>query len=226
MADMTATELAVRLGVTRRRATDLLVTCSIDGRQLANGHWLADVDSVTRYESGARRGKGRILDSSTAWGLLWVLSGLRADWLGASTRSRVGRRIRESGAEELARAVSARTSVRRYRAANAQRAAGGLIATGRAVAGRLGTDLMDDTSWVAGYVRTGTADEYAAEHFMVADSSGQDLIYENTVPTAFDGDAMPVAVVAADLAVSTDTRERSAGLRALDELRQAWLAAR
>jgi len=36
---------------------------------------------------------------------------------------------------------------------------------------------------------------------------------------------MPAAVVMADLPVSTDTREHSAGLSALEELRQTWLAA-
>ena len=36
---------------------------------------------------------------------------------------------------------------------------------------------------------------------------------------------LPTAVIAADLALSTDTRERSAALRALEEMRQEWLAA-
>jgi hypothetical protein len=51
------------------------------------------------------------------------------------------------------------------------------------------------------------------------------VLYENTLPIEYDGDEMPVAVVAADLALSTDTRERSAALRALEEMRQRWLAA-
>lgn len=225
MADMTATELAERLGVTRRRATDLLASGAVVGRQLANGTWLADADSVIRYESAARQRRGRALDAATAWGLLWELSGLDAGWLTPSTRSRVRRRIRQTGAEELARAVAGRTIARRYRAANAERAAEGLIATGRAAGGRLRTELIDDRRRVSGYVRTGTADDYAEAHFMMADSAGQDVIYENTLPIRYDEQEMPAAVIAADLAVSTDTRERSAGLRALDELRRAWLAA-
>lgn len=117
--------------------------------------------------------------------------------------------------------------VERYAAANAERAAAELIATGRAAAGTLGTELISDRRRVSGYVRSGTPDEYAASHFMVADINGQDVVYENTLPVRFErGEVMPSAVVAADLATSTDTRERSAGLRALEELRQAWLAAR
>ena len=60
---------------------------------------------------------------------------------------------------------------------------------------------------------------------MAASTSGQDVLYENTLPVTYDGEAMPAAVIAADLAISTDTRERSGGLRALDELRNTWLAA-
>ena len=226
MSDLTATELAERLGVTRRRALELLASGEIAGRQLANGAWLAAGDAVSRYEVVARRGKGRSLDASTAWGLLWELSGLDATWLTASTRARVRRRIRESRADDLAKAVAKRTIAHRYTAANAERAAGDLIATGRAAVGALTTDLISDRRRVCGYVRSGTPDEYAAAHFMVADINGQHVVYENTLPIPYRaGDVMPGAVVAADLATSTDTRERSAGLRMFEELRQAWLAA-
>lgn len=219
------TELAERLGVTPRRARVLLSSGQIGGRQLANRTWLADSDSVARYESTARRGSGRTLDPASAWGLLWELSGLDADWLTQSTRTRLRSRIRNSGAEEIARAVSARTVAHRYTAANAERAARGLIATGRAAVGSLGTSLMDDRRRVAGYVRDGSPDDYAAQHFMVADRKGQDVVFENTLPIPFEHEVMPSAVVAADLAASTDTRERSAGLGAIEQLRQAWLAA-
>ncbi|NEM89929.1 hypothetical protein [Galbitalea soli] len=226
MADLTATELAERLGVTRQHALGLLRSGAIVGRRLASGAWLADGDAVARYEIAARRGKGRSLDPSTAWGLLWELSGLRADWLGVSTRARVRRRVRESTAEDLAKAVVKRTVAHRYTAANAESAAAGLIATGRAAADTLGSELMSDRRRVSGYVRSGSPDEYAVSHFMIADANGQDVVYENTLPIDFGGDVMPQAVIAADLATSTDTRERSAGLRAIEDMRQAWLAAR
>lgn len=221
MVDLTATELAELLGVTRRRALDLLGSGTVAGRRLASGAWLADGDAVARYEVIARRGKGRTLDRDTAWGLLWELSGLDANWLTDSTRARVRRRIRESTADDLVKAVAGRTTAHRYTAANAERAAAGLIATGRAAADTLGTGLLSDRRRVAGYVRSGPPDDYAASHFMAADLGGQDIVYENTLPIHFDGNTMPKAVVAADLATSTDTRERSAGLRAIEELRQA-----
>lgn len=226
MTDLTATELAGRLGVTRQHALTLLRSGRISGHRLASGTWLADSDAIARYEVAARRGSGRTLDASTAWGLLWELSGLRAEWLTEATRARVRRRIREASAEEIAKAVSNRTVAHRYAAANAERASEGLIATGRAAADALGTELLSDRGRVCGYVHTGSPGDYAKTHFMAAAANGQDVIYENTLPVAYAGDAMPAAVVAADLATSVDTRERSAGLRALEELRQAWLAAR
>lgn len=226
VVDMTATQLAERLGVTTRRARELLRSEVITGRQLANGNWLVDSDAVARYEVSASRGSGRTLDSATAWGLLWELSGLDAEWLSASTRARVWRRIRDSDAAAISVAVSRRTRAHRYTAANVERASAGLIRTGRAAVSVLDTDLIEGVQQVSGYVQAGTIADHAKDHFMIPSAAGNDVIFENTLPIDYNGETMPAAVVAADLAASTDTRERSAGLRALEELRQRWLAAR
>jgi hypothetical protein len=225
MPELTVTQLSERLGLTRRRALDLLRSEAIAGRQLANGIWLTDSDAVARYEVSGRRGSGRTLDASTAWGLLWELSGFDVSWLTPSTRARVRRRIRNFDAASIVAAVSSRTRVHRFSAANVKLASTELIRTGRAAAGALGTDLIEDMSRVAGYVRSGSIDDYARRYFMVSQVNGRDVLYENTLPIEYDGDDMPVAVVAADLALSIDTRERSAALRALEQMRQRWLAA-
>lgn len=229
MSELTATELGVRLGVSRRRALGLLADGKIGARRLANGTWLADADAVARYERTAPRHSGRTLSAPAAWAVLWELSGLSVDWLSASTHARVRRRIREMVVADLATAVAARTVGRRFSSANAVKANAELIQTGRAASStlaELGVDLIEDRRRVAGYVRRGTAAEYAASHFMLAATDGADVLYENTLPVAFDGDVMPSAVVAADLILSLDTRERAAGLRALEELKNRWLAAR
>ncbi|MFJ4036914.1 hypothetical protein ACIPVB_02420 [Microbacterium sp. NPDC090007] len=84
---------------------------------------------------------------------------------------------------------------------------------------------MDDTRQVCGYLpRDVDAEDYAASHFLVADPAGPDSLYENTLPVHCEGDVIPTSVIAADLAVSSNTRERSGGLRALEDLRQRWLA--
>lgn len=220
MVELTAVELAQRLGVSRRHATDLLTRAIIDGRQLPSGAWLADLDSTLAYEAAARRGSGRTINPSSAWGLLWELSGYRASWLHPSTRSRIRSRIRSWSVEEIARAVSGRTRAHRFDAANTFLAQAGLIATGRAVASKLHVGLMDDTREAVGYVRRGTVATYARERFMVASPTGRAVLYDLTLPIPYNGNSMPVAVIAADLAISVNARERSGGLQALSTLRE------
>lgn len=225
MVELTAVELAERLAVSRRRAIELLAEHDISGRQLPSGAWLADSDSVARYEASARgRGSGRRLTTDNAWGLLWMLSGLDPSWATPVALSRLRARLRRDTPDALARAVASRTTAHRYQAANPAKAAEGLIATGRAAAGRLGVGLMDDRRAAVGYPPAKvTAVEYAKTHFMVETPTGQHIVYDNTLPVPYTGDAMPLAVIAADLAASTDTRERAGGLRALEELRAHWL---
>lgn len=151
MVDLTATELASRLGVSRRHAIDLLADGTIAGRKLSSGAWLANSDSVLYYETSAQRGSGGRTSSATAWGLLWDVSDLHATWLSPSTLWRVRKRLREWSAEEIARAVSGRPRVHRYRAANVGRASEDLISTGRVAARLMKVDLMDDTRHVCGY---------------------------------------------------------------------------
>jgi len=226
MTDLTVSELATRLRVTRRRALELLADKRIGGRRLANGMWLAHADSVARYEQIAVRTSGRALSSGAAWGLLWELSGLKANWLSQSTHARVRRRIRDSSAEEIALAVASRTRAHHFVSANSELAGADLIHTGRRALSALvdlGVDLLPDDRHVSGYVRTGEVSDYATSHFMVAQLDGTDVLYDNTLPIDWDGDTMPAAVVAADLARSTDTRERSAGLHSLEALRRRWV---
>lgn len=122
------------------------------------------------------------MKASSAWGLLWELSGYRASWLTPSTRSRVRSRIRSWSAEEIARAVSERTRAHRFDAANTLLAQAGLIATGRVVASRLNVGLMVDARDALAYVRRGTVAEYAREHFMVASPAGRAVLYNLTLP--------------------------------------------
>lgn len=224
MADVTVADVAGRLGVTVQYVRTLVAAGEIAGTQLSNGMWLIDSRSVAGYEL-VRRGKGRQLATASAWGLLWELSGLTVAWLTPSTLARVRRRVRQSSSDQIVRAVSRRAMVYRSVAANPQTAQADLIATGRRAASDRASGLLRDARRVAGYVREGSVEVYAAAHFMVADPAGQDLLYVNTLPVDYPGRVMPKAVVAADLAASTDTRERSAGLAILEELRRAWLAA-
>jgi len=223
MPEITTPQLADRLGVGARQARALVGGGAFVARQLPSREWLIDSDSVARYTLH-RQGAGRRLSGDTAWALLYELSGVNAATLLApATYARVRRRIRTMTPEDLAAAVGGRTGRHRFRSANASKAQADLIPTARVASGLIASDLLPDTRRVAGYVPVGTtAEEYARTHFMVADPAGPDVLYDNTAPG--DGYTAPLAaVVAADLAVSTDSRERSAGIHALKELADSWL---
>lgn len=224
MFDFTITQLAERLDVTPRHARELVRSQRIAGRQLASGAWLVDPSDVARYLVNAPEGAGRSLNTATAWGLLWELSGLSAAWLSDSTRARVGRRIRNDNAALIVRSVAHRAQAHRFAASTITHAWEGLIKTGRAAALATESGLIADSSRLSGYVISGSVEDFAIEHHLVPRVNGPHVICANTLPIPFRDDVMPSAVVAADLACSTDSRERSAGLAVIEELRQRWLA--
>lgn len=234
MADWTSAQVAERLGLTQRRIVELLGDRRIAGRQMSDGTWLIDSDSVLRYENAHRGHAGREMSPASAWGLLWALSEKPAPWLAPHTKSRIRNRLAHQDAEGLARAVATRTRAHRYRSANTERIIPDVIATGRLALSLFAQvapptaglrDLVGDSRRVAGYVPVGeTMENFARTHFMRADTGGQDVLYENTLPIEYKSEVMPIAVIAADLALSIDARERSAGLIALDDLRNKWLA--
>jgi hypothetical protein len=136
----------------------------------------------------------------------------------------VRRRIREHDAEQLAYEVAGRTRTHRFRAANIERAAEGLMLTGRSAISRIETDLMADRTRLFAYVPAGESVEgWASKRVLIADPSGDVVLSENTIPTEANPTTLPKSVVAADLAVSADAREREAGIRALATMRDKWL---
>lgn len=223
MSELTVPQTAERLGIGERQVRNLVVHAgAFTARQLRSGEWLIDTDSIARFEL-RRRTAGRPLQPDTAWAILYELSGVdAAGLLSKSTYSRARTRIRDLSPAELSIAVGGRTVAHRYRSANTMKAQADLVPTGRAVSGLISSDLLPDDRRVRGYLPAGISrSDYASTHFMVEDPSGQDLLYENTAP---GGLTAPLrAVVAADLALSTDTRERSAGLAALGALKDEWL---
>lgn len=225
MTEMSVAMLAKRLEVTQRRANQIVASGQISARRTDSGAWLVDPDSADAYSRRHRHTRG--LSSDAAWALLFVLAGRHVEWISASTLARAKRRIREHSAATLAHSVAGRTQSHRYRAANLTRAEEGLLLTGRSAIEALNTDLLPDRGRLFGYVPRGTtAQEWATSHFMVADAAGAVHLFENTIPPSVGGESIPASVVAADLAISADAREREAGVEALEEMRTAWLRLR
>lgn len=214
---MSVKDAAKALGVSGSRVRQILASGQLKGA-MVSGVWVVDGNALALYRAVPRLQQRR-WDVATSWAALFALSGQETPWLHPSTLSRLRGRLRQLDVERLAALVATRTTTHRFRSANVAKAQADLLATGRAatdVLAALGSGLLPDERRVCGYVTNGTVDEYARAHFMSADVNGPDVLYEATWPVEVK-QPLP-AVVAADLARSADTRERSAGITALDRL--------
>jgi hypothetical protein len=216
-------DAAVALGVSQRQVTDLLRAGKLAGEQLSDGTWLVTPRSINERKS-VNAGAGRTWSAASSWALLGELSGQSSTGLSQSTFARIRRRIRTSTAEEIARKVASRTIAHRYAADSIAKTASELVLTGKSAADVIDSELTSETRMVEGYLREETLESIVRRHLLSADDNGDVTIYERDDSLNFDGRYAPDAVIAADLARSTSTRERSAGLVALDEMRQRWLA--
>lgn len=216
-------DAALALGISQRQVTELLRAGKLSGEQLRDGTWL-----VSRRSIGERRathtGAGRAWSSASSWALLGELSGHTAENMSQSTRDRIKRRIRTSSADEIARKVATRLTAHRYVADSLLKTASDLVLTGSSAADRIDRNLTSESRKVEGYVREGELESFAKRHLLTVDSDGDVTIYEAPASELLDGHFAMDSVIAADLARSTTTRERSAGLAALEDMRQLWLA--
>lgn len=220
--EMSSVEVAERVGVSHRQAASLMRSGAITSRQLRSGAWLTSSGAIDRYLATRRRGRGRTLKPGTAWGVLWELSGLRADWLSSSTRARVLDHIASRTPAELVHADSSRTTVHYF--ARAKEGSGTeLIPTGSADAARLRVGMKSKRHLVCAYPLGRTIEEVATAANLVPSYGGVHQLFENTLPIEWDGPRMPKAVVAADLAQSVNESERTKALTALAYLQRAWL---
>ncbi|MBX0300731.1 helix-turn-helix domain-containing protein [Cryobacterium sp. 1639] len=223
MSELTTDEARKRLAVSPQHIRGLLRAGKLDGRQLPSGVWLVDADSLER-RIAISTGPGRNWSALSSWAILGELSGEpNLVTVSDRTRARVRERIRLNTAEEIARRVADRTTVTRYDADDSFHTVAEMVPTGATALEVLDTDLSPQHSTLEGYVSAALMQEFIREHMLLPDRQGFIEVYED--PGLFLGrDNAPVAVVAADLARSTATRERSAGIRALEEMRQRWLA--
>lgn len=224
MNDLTTDEASKRLEVSPQHIRGLLRGGELEGRQLSSGAWLVDEDSLER-RIALGVGRGRNWSAVSSWALLGELSG-EPNLVTTSerTRARVRERIRTHDAGEIARRVASRTRVTRFDADDRRfRAGPEMVPTGESALDVLDTDLAPQESTLAGYVSATFMAEFVRSHMLIPDREGLIEIYED--PGILTGRrGAPAAVVAADLARSTATRVRSAGVKALEEMRRQWLA--
>ncbi len=222
MQDLMSKDAALALGISQRQVTELLRSGKLAGEQLQDGTWLVSRRSIGEHR-GLHTGSGRTWSASSSWALLDELSGREAEGLSQSTYDRMKRRIRTTSADEITRKVATRLTARRYAADSLARTTADLVLTGTSAAEVVDRTLTSETRRVEGYVREGQLDEFVRRHLLTLDAEGDVTIYE-APESQLAGRHASEAVIAADLARSVSTRERSAGLAALEDMRQAWLA--
>lgn len=209
------------LGVSNGHVTQLMRAGVIAARQFPSGDWVTTPSLLNAYRETARQGRGRALKSDVAWGVLWELSGLRAEWLSRATLARIRRNLAAWSAADISHAVSGRTRAYRYES-SPDNASAEVIVTGRTVAGELGIGFKNAPATIVGYPKEGHPAEFARDHRLTPNYRGKCVIFSNTLPIAFNGSRMPSGVIAADLASSLDHEERRRGWKALDHVWDQW----
>ncbi|WP_136611723.1 DNA-binding protein [Sinomonas albida] len=176
-----------------------------------------------RAARAAPRRRGRAWSARVAWAAIDLLAGGRATWLNPAERHRLRNSLVYFGAADIAWLARNRASVHRYRATSEAvplvaehviATAGSAVARSPEVAAAFG--LTGGTGFVDGYVPAGAAQQIADAYGLAEDPAGNVVLREAEFTEALLNGA-PLPAVALDLADSTATRERSAGLRYLEE---------
>ena len=222
MDELTTSQAAELLRVSRKEVQRLarngaLGTAGSFGRAVA-------VDAVSAQRRLNRRpGRGRPWDPATAWGAIDLLQDGDANWMGTSQRSRLRARLARTDAERFALMVRNRAVTYRYRASESllDGVAASLVLSGVSNLSVGDFGLAAEGSTVEGYTDRRGHQDCVRDFFLVADQVGNVILRETpfldiAITAARAGTG--VAVTAVDLAESLEVRERSAGVRVLQQL--------
>lgn len=228
MATLTTEEAAELLGVsaheTRRlaRAGDLLIV------QRVGQTMLLDAASVQR--AAARfRVRGRLWEPRTAWAAIDLLNGGGAAWLSYLARYKLRIKLALLSAEEFNALARRRAVTHTFRASPSylDDVRQALVASGVADTQRTDVEfgLAASSARVEGYTDAeGLADIVEAFDLLGA-PAGNVTMHETSFSDGLAAGST-AALTAVDLSDSLDVRERSAGLRVLEQLLTQLRAAR
>jgi len=200
-------------------------------QEASSGALFFDVHSVAEY-ARLRQGRGRPMSAEVAWAALWLLSGFEVDWLSYQAQRRLYIRLREIDAKGLVWSLRRRAVTERLRIDTSffDVVREKIVLTGVSSAAVNGLELTVASDRLEGYIpeenlRTIIGFSHAVPACMRAWQSANFIVRAvglRVPSTVFERVDMPIAVVAVDLAMSSNTRERSAGLCKLEELLDEW----
>jgi excisionase family DNA binding protein len=163
-----------------------------------------------------RQGRGRPLAPTIAMAALWELSGVHADWLNYAQTRRLKIRLKSVSVQDLVWQVRKRSQTLTFRcdASFLNATASMMKLSGQSCLDEFG--LVGSNNVLEGYICVNDLNTIVNACFLAPDQEGNVVLHVSEWMPENVGAAMPVAVSAADLAASLDTRERSAGLEALE----------
>lgn len=217
----TASRAAKLLGVGRHEVARLVRNGTLHAQKTDSGELVVDPNSVHAHEA-LFPFKGRPWSPQTAWAALLALGGDDVSWLEYHKRRRLFLKLKDIGAEKLVWLARNRMDARGYLVSPSfeDDVREALVATGMASSFVAELGLAPTTPVLDGYSIGRTVEEFEHDFFLVEDTSGPCIVrYAKDLPTSLeDMTEMPEPVVAADLAMSVDARERRCGLGYLEGL--------
>lgn len=220
----TTAQAAVLLGVDTHEVTRLYRTGAIVGQKIAGGILLLDSASVQEFYNAPRKA-GRPWDAQTAWAALLLLEGVEVDAIPYHRMRRLKQKLATITAEELVWLARKRQSAQRYNVSPSfsEDLRSALCLTGMSASSASDLGLVVNSKIIDGYSKD--APMLAEELYLMPDAIGNCTVRSaiGAPSELLEMTEMPIAVVAADLALSLDSRERRCGLDylkgALDAIR-------
>lgn len=196
----------------------MLRSGELAGRRISARVWLVDLGSVgdrARVAAGGGR----------PWSPPRVRAVIEALSSGDATDARTRDLIRSTEVDGLWRKVAQQIAVRRFTARYPAIVEAALVLTGESAIEALGERLVGRSDTVSGYLRGGDLEYVIDEAGLVEDAEGRVAIYQLKADDQswLTGDVAPRALVAVDCARSGTARVHAIGVRALEDMRRAWL---
>jgi excisionase family DNA binding protein len=218
---LTVAEASVRLGVSRHQVRELINNSTLRATRTAGDAFLIDALSLEKLRL-AKRSNGRPWNQSSAWATLWLLSGLKVDWLSYHQLRRLKISLAEITPDELVWMSRKRTESIPVRISESfmDKAKQLLVPTGMSASSISSFGLSGSVTMLAGYISTRDYELFVKiVHAVEGDNPNLEVLVSDWLPFGNQKfKDIPDAVIATDLAVSLDTRERVAGLKKLKEL--------
>lgn len=207
-----AAQAAELLGVQTHEVTRLFRAGVLKGQKVAGGALLLDAGCVQSYKSNSR-GKGRPWDAQTAWAALLLLDGKDVSWLPYHRKRRLLEKLESISAEDLVWLARKRATAEVYSVSQsfADDVRASLAQSGMSASSSAGMGLVSSARIIDGYAREADVVE---KYYMMPDQGGNCIIRtaEGAPAGLLEEAEMPTTVVAADLAMSLDEREKRCGL--------------